>query len=199
VPITVETRPIYLEFTADRFAGEDGALFVGNPPLRGAGDLEALWAGLASGTVDMLGSDHAPWMRAEKLDPRRDVSSFRPGMPDLETMLPLLFSEGVLTGRLSMERFVAVTSSGAARVFGLAPAKGGIRVGGDADLVVWDPERTRVVRAVDGQSKADWSLYEDRAITGWPVVTVSRGRVVVEDGEVVEDGAPGRAVVRATH
>lgn len=194
--VHLETRPIYLLFTSERFADADGALYVGNPPLREADDVDALWAGLAAGVIDTVASDHAPWSRAEKLAPDRTIATFRPGMPDLETMLPLLYSEGVRTGRLSVERFVAVTSSNAARLFGLYPTKGTIRVGSDADLVVWDPSHARTVTAAGGQSRADFSLYEGRVVTGWPAWTMCRGRVLVADGRLVEDAAGGRPAVR---
>jgi dihydropyrimidinase len=197
VRVSVETRPNYLWFTNDRFADADGALYVGNPPLRSARDVDAMWTGLRTGAIQTLASDHAPWTREEKLDPTRTIADLRPGMPDLETMLPLLFSDGVLMGRLSLERFVEVTSTNAARLFGLYPAKGTIGVGGDADLVLWDPTAVRTIRASEGASKAGFSLHEGRRVTGWPRYTISRGRVVVADGRVVDGaGAHGREAWR---
>ncbi|HEY4188651.1 MAG TPA: amidohydrolase family protein, partial [Polyangia bacterium] len=111
LPVFVETRPLYLHLTRECYDRDDGALFVAQPPLREGPDREALWRGLADGTIDTVGSDHAPWTREMKLDPSVDLLNVRPGVADLETMLPLLLTDGVLAGRLSLERFVAVTST----------------------------------------------------------------------------------------
>jgi len=196
VRVHVETRPIYLFFTSDRFVGADGPLFVGNPPLRESRDVAALWANLMAGSIDTVASDHAPWSRAQKLEPGHDIGNFRPGMADLETMLPILFSEGVLKGRISLERFIEVTSINAAKLFGLYPSKGAIRVGSDADLVVWDADLVRTVRAAEGQSAADFSLYEGWRVTGWPTITMSRGEIVASSGEIVATQPSGRSANR---
>jgi dihydropyrimidinase len=188
--IAVETRPMYLHLTRETLEASDGARYVGNPPVGGEGDRVALWEGLAAGDVDTVCSDHAPWTLEQKLDPTRDVSSFLPGVADLETLMPMLFSEGVRAGKLSFERFVEVTSTGAARLFGLYPTKGVIAEGSDADLGIWNP---RVRRRIDGarmQSRAGYSVYDGWDVHGWPVVTVSRGEVVWAEGDV--QGAPGR-------
>ena len=109
LPVFVETRPLYLHLTSERYRERDGALYVAQPPLRERADQEALWRGLADGTIDTIASDHAPWTRELKLDPKLDVTHCRPGVAELDTMLPLLYTEGVATGRLSLERFVALT------------------------------------------------------------------------------------------
>ena len=109
----------------------------------------------------------------------RDITSFLPGVADLETLRPLLWSEGVATGRITPEAFVAVTATNAARIFGLYPRKGTIEVGSDADLVLWDPAVTRRVDRSQLISKAGYSVYEGMDVTGWPVMTMSRGDVVV--------------------
>jgi dihydropyrimidinase len=192
LPVYVETRPIYLLFTVDRFERPDAALYVGNPPLRTPADVDALWAGLATGSVSTCCTDHAPWTREEKLDPSLDVAHTRPGMADLETMMTSLFSEGVLRGRLSLSRFVEVTSANAARLFGLYPAKGTIAVGSDADLVVFDPSRTATVRGSELHTRAKMSLLEGRELTGWPQLTISRGEVIYDSGRIVAEAGRGR-------
>ncbi len=194
--VYVETRPIYLYFTDDRFADDDAALYVGNPPLRGAPDQAALWAGLAAGHIHTCCTDHAAWTAADKLDPSLTIATARPGMSDLETLMPILFSEGVCTGRLSLERFVEVTSTNAAKLFGLYPNKGTVAVGSDADLVVWDPDTTRRVVGAQGQSRSGYSLYEGWEVRGCPAVTISRGEVVYADGEVIGEPGRGRLVLR---
>lgn len=192
LPVYAETRPIYLLFTAERFDGPDAALYVGNPPLRTAADVDALWAGLATGAVSTCCTDHAPWTREQKLDPELDVAHTRPGMADLETMLPSLFTEGVLRGRLPLSRFVEVTSANAARLFGMYPAKGTIAVGSDADLVVFDPARTATVRGSQLRTRARMSLLEGRELTGWPQLVISRGEVICDSGKIVAPAGRGR-------
>jgi len=188
--VYVETRPIYLYFTEERFAGEDGPLFVGNPPLRGAGDQAALWAGLAAGHVDTCCTDHAAWTLEDKLDPELTIATARPGMSELETLMPVLYSEGVRKGRLTLQRFVEVTSTNAAKLFGLFPQKGTIAVGSDADLVIWDPDVHRPIVGAEGMSRSGYSLYEGWDVVGAPAQTISRGEVVYSDGHV--QGEPGR-------
>lgn len=190
LPVYVETRPLYLYLTAERFAEPDGAKYVGNPPLREAADVRALWHGLWNGDIQTLCTDHAPWTLAEKLDPTLDVATFRPGVADLETLLPMLYSEGVAKGRISLHRFVEVTATNAARLFGLFPRKGTIAVGSDADIAIWDPHATRVVDSRTMETQADYSPYDGWQVTGWPVVTISRGEVVYDGGRIV--AAPGR-------
>ena len=196
IPLTVETRPLYLHLTAERMAGADAPLFVGQPPLRSAADREALWAGLADGGIDILATDHAPWTRAQKLDPALSVTKLRPGMSDLQFMLPMYFSEGVGKRSLPIERFVATTSTNAARIFGLYPERGVVREGAIADVAVWDPSLARRVRAEDDHSRSDYSVYEGWEVTGWPVVTIRRGDVVYEDGKVTGAPGSGRAIRR---
>lgn len=196
VPVHVETRPMYLHLAEDRLSGPDGPLFVGQPPLRTASDSAALWAGLADGTIEVLATDHAPWTRAQKLDPALTVGNLRPGTSDLQFMLPMYFSEGVGKRGLPLERFVATTSTNAARIFGLFPDRGVVREGAAADVVLWDPGLTRTVRAADDHSRSDYSPYEGWEVTGWPVVTIRRGEVVVEAGRVGGTPGSGRVVLR---
>src|SRR5205823_11632189 len=113
-------------------------LFVGQPPLRSQADVAALWSGLSHGLIDTVCTDHAPWSRAVKLDPELTVERVRPGVENLQLLMPMLYSEGVRAGRLSLRRLVEVTSTNAARLFGLYPRKGTIAVGSDADLVLFD-------------------------------------------------------------
>jgi dihydropyrimidinase len=192
LPVFVETRPLYLHLTSEALAEPDGAKYIGAPPLREAEDVEALWAGLADGSVDTLGSDHAPWPLADKLDDSLDVTTARQGVADLETMLPMLFSAGVSTGRVSLHRFVSLTSTSPARLFGLYPRKGTIAVGSDADLLVLDPQLRRMIDGSSMRSRAGYSAYDGREICGWPRFTISRGDVVLEDGQVL--ARPGRGL-----
>ncbi len=196
LPVYVETRPLYLYFTLERFRDADGAKFVGQPPLRDQQDVEALWAGLQQGAIHTVCTDHAPWALAAKLDPAHTIANLRPGVADLDTMLPLLYAEGVAKGRLSLARYVQLTSTNAARLFGLFPRKGTIAVGSDADLVIFDPHHTRVINATDLKTRADYSVFEGWQVTGRPVVTVRRGEIVFRDGEVLGQPGSGQIVSR---
>ena len=190
-PLYVETRPLYLHLSEERFSEPDGAKYVGQPPLRTLDDRIAIWNGLAAGEVDTVCTDHAPWMLADKVWPGVDISNVRPGVADLDSMLPMLFSEGVVAGRISLQRFVAATSTNAAKLFGLFPRKGTIAIGSDADLAIWDPGLTKPIRAAEQASNCDYSPYEGWEVTGWPVITIHAGEVVFENGTVI--GKPGRA------
>lgn len=192
----VETRPVYLHLNEERMAGPDGPLFVGQPPLRPASDSQELWHGLANGRIDVLASDHAPFTRAQKMDPELSVAKTLPGMSDLQFMLPMYFSEGVKKRHLPLTRFVATTSTNAARIFGMFPRKGAIRTGSDADIAIWDPNRTGPVAAAADLSNADYSVYEGWTVTGWPTMTIRRGEVVYQAGRVSALAGSGRLVVR---
>ncbi|WP_310790080.1 amidohydrolase family protein [Candidatus Palauibacter polyketidifaciens] len=194
--VFVETRPIYLHFTRERFEGPDRGLYVGQPPLREQADQDALWAGIASGSVHVLATDHVAYRREEKLDPSQTISSHRAGLSNLQVVRPMLYSEGVVRGRISEERFVAVTSTNAARLFGLYPRKGTIAVGSDADIVLWDPNETRTIRDEDMFSGAGFSVYSGWEVTGWPVMTLRRGEVVYENGEVLAGAGSGELLRR---
>ncbi|HMH92886.1 MAG TPA: amidohydrolase family protein [Streptosporangiaceae bacterium] len=190
LPVFVETRPVYLHLTGEVLREPDGGKYIGSPPLREPDDVAALWSALADGTIHTVGSDHAPWLLADKTDPALDVTNARQGVADLETLMPMLFSAGVATGRLSLPRFVSLTSTAPARLFGLYPRKGTIAVGSDADLVVLDPQVRRVIDGRSMQSRAGYSVYDGTPVTGWPRYTVSRGEVVLDGGDLA--APPGR-------
>jgi dihydropyrimidinase len=192
LPVHVETRPLYLHLTRERFTEPDAAKYVGAPPLRDETDREALWAGLAAGDVDTVCSDHAPWTLADKLDPALNVITARQGVADLETLMPMLFSEGVVTGRISLDQFVDLTSANAARLFGLYPRKGAIAVGSDADLVLWDPRQRWTVDGARMQSRAGYSVYDGWQVQGRPRFVIGRGQVLLADGELTANPGQGQ-------
>ena len=193
LPVYVETRPLYLHLTRERFAEPDAAKYVGAPPLRDQSDRDALWRGLASGDIDTVCSDHAPWSLADKLDPALNAVTARQGVADLETLMPMLYSEGVATGRITLDRFVELTSTNAARRFGLYPRKGAIAIGSDADLALWDPEERRTINGAQMQSRADYSPYDGWTVRGWPRHLIRRGQLVLSDG--VSRGSAGAGPV----
>jgi dihydropyrimidinase len=195
--VWAETCPQYLVLTAadmDR-PGFEMARFICSPPLRTAADRSALWSALAEGPLDLVASDHAPYRLRDphgKLVHGEDApfTEIPNGMPGLELRMPLLYSEGVRRGRLSLQRFVALTATNPARIYGLFPRKGTIAPGSDADLGVWDADLVRVVAQADLHDGMDDSPFEGRTVTGWPVTTIARGDVVWDDGRVL--GQPGR-------
>jgi dihydropyrimidinase len=197
LPVHVETRPLYLHLTRDRFAEPDAGKYVGAPPLREQADRDALWAGLAAGDIDTVCSDHAPWLLADKLDPALDVRTARQGVADLETLMPMLFSEGVLTGRISLAKFTDLTSANAARLFGLYPRKGVIAPGSDADLVLWDPQQRRTVDGARMLSRADYSVYDGWQVQGWPRIVIRRGQILLADGESLARPGQGQWLSRS--
>lgn len=194
VAVYVETRPMYLHLTSTVFDEPECGRFVGQPPLRSAADVSALWAGLRAGLIDTVCTDHAPWSLAAKLDPALSIERLRPGVENLQLLLPMLYSEGVRQGRISLQRLVEVTSTNAARLFGLYPHKGTLSVGADADLVVFDPHLERRVTASMLQSNADYSVYEGWQVTGWPVITLRRGAIVSRDDRVLGEPGSGRVL-----
>ncbi len=151
-----------------------------NPPIRGAEHREGLWAGIASGVADVIGSDHAPHTKEEKARPYPASPS---GMPGVQTLLPVMLTH-VAEGRLSLERLVDLTSHGANRVFGLAD-KGRLAVGYDADLTVVDLKAERTIRHEDMATRVGWTPFDGFLAKGWPMATIIRGRTVMRDGEII--------------
>jgi dihydropyrimidinase len=191
VHVFVETRPLYLHLTRERFEGQDAGKYVGQPPLRDPADLAALWAGLRQGVVNTVCTDHAPWSLAAKLDPTLSITKLRPGVENLQTMMPMLYSEGVRSRRISLSRLIEVTSTNAAKLFGLYPRKGTIAVGSDADIVVFDPDLERVVDNSMLKSNVDYSVFDGWRVTGWPVMTLRRGEIVFREDRVLAEPGTG--------
>ena len=190
-----ETRPCYLHFSRARMEEEDGILYAGWPPLREADQMEILWQGLESGVLQTVATDHDGWSFQQKKTFDK-VDEILAGMAGLETMVPLLYSQGVLKKRLSLNRMVEVTASNPARLFGLYPRKGAIQVGADADIVAFDPDAKKVIRADEMHSAADWDPFEGWEVQGWPRLTLSRGEVVVDRGRVLARPGRGRLLKR---
>jgi dihydropyrimidinase len=195
LPIYGETRPLYLHLTRERFERADAALWVGQPPLRDQEDVDAMWEALRSGLLDTVGTDHYPHLRAAKLAAGLAFDRVPPGVANLETLLPMLYSEGVRRGRLTVDRMVDVLATSPARIAGLR-GKGEIAVGSDADIVIFDPERTRTIRAREMHSACDYDPYEGWVVTGWPTLVMLRGQTAYADGEIVARPGLGRLVMR---
>jgi len=191
--VWVETCPHYLvlDETEYRRPGFEGAKFVLSPPLRTGVDRAALWAALADGEVNGVASDHCPFFYAtQKSLGRDDFSRIPGGTAGIETRLALLYQFGVRTGRITAERWVEVCSTEPARRFGLAPQKGTLAVGADADIVVWDPTRRSTLSHKTLHQNVDYTPYEGLEVLGGPAAVLARGRLVVSDGVLL--AAPGQ-------
>lgn len=188
-----ETCPQYLMLSIENLEEPNGggAKYVAAPPLRTKDHQEPLWQSLANGTLQVVGTDHSAWlfkgMKDQSLDDFRGIIN---GMPGIEERLYILFTYGVLEGRLSLNRFVDVISTGPARLFGLYPRKGDVAIGFDADLVVWDPGVEWTLSVEEMHSNVDYCAYEGLPVKGSPAYVLSRGQVVVQDRKFVgRDGA----------
>lgn len=193
-----ETCPQYLFLSADDLAapGFEGAKCICSPPPREAANQEAIWAGVADGVFDVVSSDHAPFRyddpAGKKL--KGEDASFRwvpNGIPGVETRLPLLFS-GVVDGRLDLDRFVELTATNPARMYGLYPRKGVIAVGSDADVVLWNADAPRTIANAELHHDCDYTPYEGIEVPAWPETVIARGEVVAEKGKLT--GTAGRGV-----
>ncbi|HEX4556487.1 MAG TPA: dihydroorotase [Xanthobacteraceae bacterium] len=180
---SVEVTPHHLTLAAPECYERLGTLAQMNPPVRDASHRAALWRGLDQGVVDVLGSDHAPHTRAEKAKPYPESPS---GMTGVQTLVPLMLDH-VNAGKLTLQRFVDLTSAGPNRLFGIA-GKGRIAVGYDADFTVVDLKRRAIITDAAVGSRAGWTPYDGVTVTGWPVGTVVRGQRVMWEGEIVTPG-----------
>ncbi|HUH40236.1 MAG TPA: dihydropyrimidinase [Castellaniella sp.] len=199
--IYAETCPQYLYLTAEDLGheghdGYEGAKCVCSPPPRDASNQEAVWRALAHNVFSVFSSDHAPFSfddpQGKKLNGKEQKFQYIPnGIPGLETRLPLLFSGGVNGGRISLHQFVAMTSTQPAKLYGLYPRKGSIMIGADADIVLWDPKRQVQIRNQDLHHNVDYTPYEGRTVTGWPMMTFSRGRLVSKDFQFTGQAGAG--------
>ena len=169
---------------------------VMSPPFRNRRHQDSLWAGLAAGSLSCVATDHCAFTTAQKRTGLGDFTKIPNGTGGLEDRLPMLWTEGVMTGRLTMNEFVAVTSTNIAKVLNLYPRKGAVLVGADADLVVLDPAREKVISAADQQSAIDYNVFEGRRVAGLPRYVLSRGRVMVEEGALRPAEGHGRFVAR---
>jgi dihydropyrimidinase len=201
-----ETCPQYLTLTEDDMDGlnMEGAKYVCSPPPRDKASQAACWEGLTTGVFSVFSSDHCPFRYDDpqgKLAPK-GRTSFRwvpNGIPGVATRLPILFSEGVARGRITVNEFVALTATNHAKIYGLYPRKGTIAVGADADIAIWDPEREVTLTHALLKDGSDYTPYEGMAIKGWPILTMVRGKVVAKDGDIVGPKSHGVYLSREPH
>ncbi len=169
---------------------EHAARRVMSPPFRNKAHQDSLWAGLAAGSLQVVATDHAAFTTEQKRMGLNDFTRIPNGTGGLEDRMPVLWTKGVMTGRLTPNEFVAVTSTNIAQILNIYPQKGAIAVGSDADIVVWDPKKTRTISAATQKSIIDYNVFEGVEVTGLPRYTLSRGDVVWRDG--INEAQPGR-------
>ena len=207
-PAMGETCPQYLIDQAERFHdhGWEPAKILCSPPPRGGDNADRLWSGVARGVFQLLSSDHCPYRfegndgkRSQSKDRQPDFRHVPPGVPGLETRLPLLYSEGVMQGRITPQQFVALTASNPARTYGLYPRKGTLAPGADADIVLWDVRTPRTICHAELHDACDYTPYEGREVGAWPVMTVSRGEIVFDRGKVSTRHGRGRFLKQSPH
>ncbi len=172
---------------------------VMSPPFRDKMHQDGLWAGLASGSLQVVATDHCAFTSEQKRMGVGDFTKIPNGTGGLEDRMPVLWTKGVRTGRLTMNEFVAVTSTNIARILNIYPKKGAIIPGADADIVVWDPEATKTIQATAQKSAIDYNVFEGIEVTGLPRMTFSRGRVAYADGDIKADTGDGRFIERPPH
>jgi dihydropyrimidinase len=201
--IAGETCPQYLMLTADDLDQEamEGAKYVCSPPPRDKASQDACWEGLEQGVFDLFSSDHCPFRFDDpqgKLNDngKRHFRWIPNGIPGVATRLPILFSEGVMKGRIDINRFVALTSTNHAKLYGLYPRKGTIAIGADADLALWDPEKRITLTNDLLQHGADYTPYEGLDVRGWPVRLMVRGRTIMDGNSLREDTCSGQYLPR---
>lgn len=192
--VLAESCPHYLTFSHDVYATADARYFTMTPPLRAEGNRQALWEGVIDGQIDTIGSDHNSFTRAQK-EAATGFMDVPPGLGGTEMLLPFMLSEGVNAGRITLERTVELICSTPARVFHL-PTKGAIAIGKDADLVILDLDEERAVTDAALHDPKAYTVFAGRRMRGWPVMTISRGEVIVESGECVAEPGRGRFVPR---
>lgn len=179
VSVFAETCPQYLLLNDDVFREENGHLYATCPQIKKREDNERLWQGLINGDLQVVATDTCTFDTKQKAMWKGDFRKIPFGLPGVETMLPLMYTEGVEKGRFTINHLIGLVCTNPAKLFGLYPQKGTIAVGTDADLIVFDPKKQVTLNAQDLQTNCDWSPYEGWKLTGYPIVTIARGEVVV--------------------
>ncbi|MDQ3069099.1 MAG: dihydropyrimidinase [Acidobacteriota bacterium] len=199
LPAYAETCPQYLFLSYDNYEepGFEGAKYVMSPPLRSKETQAQLWRGLASNDLQAISTDHCPFcMKEQKVLGHGDFSKIPNGAPGIETRMSLVYDGGVRTGRISLNRWVELTSTSPAKIFGMFPRKGTIAPGSDADIVIFNPERTQLLSVDTLHMKVDYNPYEGRTVQGVSEIVISRGKVIVEDNKFTGRVGAGEFIKR---
>ena len=199
LPAFAETCPQYLFLSYDNYEepGFEGAKYVMSPPLRQQATQDRLWRGLAFNDLQAISTDHCPFCMKEKHLGNGDFSKIPNGAPGVETRMSLVYDGGVRSGRISLNRFVELTSTSPAKIFGMFPKKGTIAPGSDADVVIFDPNATNTLSARTHHMKVDYNPYEGRSVTGVTETVLSRGKVIIEGGKFTGKAGAGSFLKRS--
>lgn len=198
VPVVAETCVQYLVLDDSVFAGKDGHLYACCPQLKKPADSARLWRGLNTGEVSVISTDTCTFTREQKAMWEGDWTRIPMGMPGLETLMPVTYTKGVLEGRITLPQMCAKLSTNPAKIMGLAPRKGSIAIGADADLAIIHPTRTHRVDPSTMETNADWSPYDGWELAGFSRTTLSRGEVIVDDYKVVGKAGRGQWLPRTS-
>lgn len=195
--VFVETCTQYLMLDASLYEKDfEGAKWVMSPPLREKKDQEALWSGINQGLIQTVGTDHCPFMWEQKKMGKDDFSKIPNGHPAIEHRMELLFSEGVGKGKISLTKYVEISSTNAAKIFGMYPKKGTIAIGSDADIIIFDPNKEHTISVKSHHMNCDYSAYEGQKVKGKVEVVILRGKIAVEKDECLLDAGYGQFVSR---
>ncbi|MHA1577278.1 MAG: dihydropyrimidinase [Candidatus Thorarchaeota archaeon] len=199
VRVYAETCPQYLLLDDEVFKRSDGHLYATCPQVKKPHDNDRLWDGLLSGDIDIIATDTCTFTTEQKAAWNGDFRKIPFGMPGVETMIPLMYTEAVGKRNFSLNKFIALVSANPAKLFGMYPKKGTIAIGSDADIVVFDPKKKVTIRSANLQTNCDWNPFEGLKLTGYPETTISRGSIVVKDGNFVGTVGHGKFLKRAAH
>ena len=194
--VFVETCSQYLMLDASLYNQEDGAKWVMSPPLREKKDQDSLWAGINQGLVQVVGTDHCPFKLEQKEMGKDNFAKIPNGHPAIEHRMEFMYSEGVKKGKISLNKFVEVTSTNAAKIFGMYPRKGTIAIGSDADLVIFDPSKEHTISADTHHMNCDYSGYEGWKVIGKTEIVILRGMVAIEDEKCHLKAGNGKFIPR---
>lgn len=197
--IYAETCPQYLVLDDSKYEEDnnEGLKYIMSPPLRKKEDIEALWKGINDGYIKTIATDHCPFsFKTDKQLGKDDFTKCPNGAPGIEERIPLIFSEGVMKNRISINKFVEVCSTNPAKIFGIYPKKGAIQVGSDGDIVIIDPTIEKTLKVKDLHSNVDYSAYEGIKLKGYPIITISRGKIIVKNNIFIGEKGYGNFLKR---
>ena len=200
IPAFAETCPqyLFLDYSYNAQEGFEGAKYVMTPPLREKWNQDQLWTGIRMNDLQVISTDHCPFCFKEQKElGKNDFTKIPNGGPGVETRMSLIYNGGVVAGRISVNRFVEITSTAPAKIFGLFPRKGTIAVGSDADIVIFDPDKKMTISAKTHHMNVDYNCYEGMQVQGVPVTVLSRGKVVVENEKYVGKAGDGKFLKRS--
>ena len=198
--IYAETCPQYLVLDEEKYnlPGTEGLKYVISPPLRNKANQEPLWRAVREGDIQVIATDHCPFLFEKEKEAmgKDDFTKCPNGAPGVETRMPVIFSEGVMKGRISINKFVEVTSTNPAKIYGMYPQKGTIAVGSDADIVIIDKDKEVTITKSMLHENVDYTPYEGMKVKGYPVMTIVRGKVIVKDNEFIGEEGYGKFIKR---